>query len=361
MNYDEHDVGSRPLPGAAVPDGVELLSSKGSPGILTSTGALESSSPYRRHSRGHSGDGRLGSIDEDQSMRGEALEMVEPPSPLKTRRPSTGASAATSILRQLTTKISPVSRAAFRSTERPRGQEYATLEDGDNGHGTVDISSLEGMGWEMTDLSNPELPRLQLEDTECVSPAQTSRRPDFRSFVDTRTSGGYGMKNIGVQLKRDPTRLIRRGTGDSRDGTSEAIERSKTVKDFGRNLAQEKNMIVEVEEVFDLSTLEGGQPDNRASRGFESVSLRQSMLPQETKSYFFPEDPSVPNWKPWSMRSWYILSLMGLALGLAGFQEFLCQKSFQKARNKSGILEFNAVADISTWDFFAWKCKPNTA
>ncbi len=119
-------------------------------------------------------------------------------------------------------------------------------------------------------------------------------------------------------------------------------------------------MIVEVEEVVDLSTFEGGQLDNRRSQTFETMSMRQTVMPQETKSYFFPEDPDIPNWKPWSMRSWYILALMALALGLAGFQEFLCQRSFTKAREKSGILEFNAVADISTWDFFAWKCKLNT-
>ncbi|KIW66228.1 hypothetical protein PV04_08428 [Phialophora macrospora] len=360
MDHGNDDLGLRPLPGAALPDNVELVGDKGSSGIVTTTSAIEPATYSRRHSRGHSGDERLRSIDENESMRDEPFEFIEPPSPLKVRRPSVGASGATSMLRRLTTKIKPMSRGAFRSTKRSRGQEYATLDDGDNDHGAVvDLSSLEGMGWELTDLSNPKPTSLQDEETEYVSPAiANSHKPDFRSFVDKRASVGYGMKNIGVQLRRDPTRLARRGTRDSQDAASSALERSKTVKDFGQNLAQEKNMIVEVDEVVDLSTFEGGQLDNQRSQTFESMPMRQSVMPHETKSYFFPEDPDIPNWKPWSMRSWYILALMALALGLAGFQEFLCQKSFTKAREKSGILEFNAVADISTWDFFAWKYLP---
>ena len=346
-----HDLGSH----------AELLGSKGSPGVTTTTSAMEPASYYRRHSRGHSGDEPLKSIDETQRMRDESYGMVEPPSPPKARRLSTGPSTTTSMLRRLTTKMKPVSRGTFKSTKKPKGREYATLEGDDDAHGeAVDISSLEGMGWELTDLSHPDAVRLQDEETEYVRPDAGSNKPNFRKFVEKRSSVGYGMRNIGVQLRRDPTRIVRRGTGEVRSAASSAVERSKTVKDFGQNLAQEKNMIVEVEEVVDLSTLEGGQSDNRGSQAFESLSMRQSVLPEETKSYFFPEDPDIPNWKPWSMRPWYILSLTVLALALAGFQELLCQKSFRSARDNSGILAFNAVGDISTWDFFAWKCKCNT-
>jgi hypothetical protein len=166
------------------------------------------------------------------------------------------------------------------------------------------------------------------------------------------------MKDVGVQLRRDHTKLGRRPT-DTGEGRSTGIDRTKTVRDFGQNLASEKNVIVEVEEAVDLSVLEGGQPDNRASHYFESTPLRTSLTtPQETKSYFFPEDPDVPNWKPISMSRPYILALTALALGLAGFQEYLYQKSNTLKQQESGILAFNKVANISTWDFFAWKYLP---
>ncbi|KAK5242920.1 hypothetical protein LTR20_007080 [Exophiala xenobiotica] len=321
-------------------------SSQGSPRVVTTTSAMEPSSYYRRHSRGHSGGERMKSIDETESMPDDSYEMVEPPSPTKARQLGTSASAATSMLRRLTTKFKPMSRAAFKSTKRSKNREYAALEGEDGGPGdAVDISSLEGMGWELTYLSHPDPIRFVDEETEYVRPAE-SAKSNFRKFVDKRTSVGYGMKNIGAQLRRDPTRIVRRGTGDMRGGNSSAIERSMTMKDFGQNLAQKKNMIVEVEGVVDFSTLEGGQSHNR---------MRQSVMPQETKSYFFPEDPDIPNWKPWSLRPIYILSLLTLALALAGFQEFLCQRSYQHVREKTGILAFNDADEISSWDWFAWK------
>ncbi|EXJ67759.1 uncharacterized protein A1O5_09105 [Cladophialophora psammophila CBS 110553] len=359
MDHEQYDLGSMPLAGTSTPDKVELLGRKGSPGVSVSIGATQSAPYYRRHSRGHSGEERLKSIDETESMRDESYDLVEPASPPKARRFSAGQSAASSVLRRLTTKINPMSRGTFRSTKRSKGREYATLDDGEDGQDAiVDISSLEGMGWELTDLSNPDAERLQDEDTEYVRVNKTSGKPDFRSFVQKRASVGDGMKGVGVQLRRDPTRIVRRGTGGIRSADSSGIDRSKTVRDLGQDLAHKKNMIVEVEEVVDLSTLDGGNSENRQSRSFDAMSMRQSVLPQETKSYFFPEDPDIPNWKPWSMRSWYIWSLIVLALGLAGFQEYLCQRSFKSVREKSGILAFDAVAEISTWDFFAWKYLP---
>ncbi|EXJ87948.1 hypothetical protein A1O1_04875 [Capronia coronata CBS 617.96] len=382
----------RPLPSVAVGDKVGLLSSKDAPGTRITSTAIEPSSYYRgRHSRGNSRDERLRSIDESDSMRDVAFEMMEPSMPSKARRPSAGpSSSASSMLRRLTTKYAPLSRSNLRSTgKRSHGRHYATLGDGDVDQGAVaaavDISSLEGMGWELTDLSNPDADAdahpalLQDIGTAYVPPSQrrggsnnkSMDKPGFRSFVDKRRSVGEGMRDIGVQLRRDPTKVVRKhssgaGEGAARNAsTSTGIDRSKTVRDFGQNLAQEKNMIVEVEEVVDLSSLDGGgrgQFDIRGSSQMtESMSMRNSssvLLPQRTKSYFFPEDPDIPNWKPWSMKSVYILSLMVLAFALAGFQEYLCQRSLRSARRDSGLLAFNSVADISTWDFFAWKYLP---
>ena len=355
MNYDNNYSMFRQLPGAVVADNVGLLNGKDPPG-------MEMPPYYRgRHSRGNSRDERLRSIDETDTMQYDGFEMVDPPtSPSKTRRLSSGSpSTASSMLRRLTTKISPMNRAHFHSTKGSQGQRYATLGDGGyTDSAVVDISSLEGLGWEMTDMSNPDTRHLHDDQTEYFSPAGgISGKPDFRSFVNKRHTLGEGMRDIGVQLRRDPTKLVRRSTGEPINGQSSGVDRSRTVRELGQSLAQERNIIVEVEEAVDLSSLEGGQRGNRANQTFETMPMRHSVMPQETKSYFFPEDPDIPNWRPLSMRSAYILSLMALALGLAGFQEFLCQRSLKLAKKNSGILEFNQVADISTWDFFAWKCQ----
>lgn len=46
-----------------------------------------------------------------------------------------------------------------------------------------------------------------------------------------------------------------------------------------------------------------------------------------------------------------------IAFGLAGFEEYLCQKSLQKG-NDRGLLEFDNVDDVSIWQFFVWKYLP---
>lgn len=354
---------SPPLPNVAIGDRVGLLSSQQPPGTSTVTAATQPASHYRgRHSRGNSRDDRLRHIDENESAHYGAYDLAEPPTPSKTRRRlSAGPSSASSMLRRLTTKYSPMSRSNFQSSKRSQGRRYATLEDDEAAPvGNVDLSSLEGMGWEMTDMSNSDTARLQDDDTAYAGPSAVRGKPDFRSFVHGR-SVGEGMRDIGVQLRRDPTKVVRRSTGGPRNAESTGIDRVKTVREFGQNLAQEKKMIVEIEEAVDLSSLEGGQPDNRASRAFETMSMRQSIMPQETKSYFFPKDPDIPNWKPMSVSSVYILFLMAVALALAGIQEYLCERSIHLAHEHSGLLSFNHVAEISTWDFFAWKCKFRSA
>ncbi|KAI1629341.1 hypothetical protein EDD37DRAFT_645099 [Exophiala viscosa] len=349
---------ARVLPGEAVGDDVGLLSGKDDQVESTTTTAMEPlSHPRGRHSRGSSREERLRSIDESDSMRDTGYELVEPPTPAKPRTLIPGPSSASSMLRRLTTKYAPISRPRFRSNKRSKGRAYATLGDADGDQPAADISTLTGLGWEMNDMSNPDATGLGDSDTRYVPPTPSSRKPDFRSFVDKRRSVGEGMRDIGVQLKRDPTKVVRRPTDDAQSSQSAEVQvdRAKTVKKFGQNLAQEKKTIVEIEEVVDLSSLEGGQPDNRASRGFD---MRQSFMPQETKSYYFPEDPDVPNWKPFSMSSIYILSLMALALFLAGIQEYVCQRSIKRAAENSGLLAFNEVSQISTPDFFAWKYLP---
>ncbi len=54
----------------------------------------------------------------------------------------------------------------------------------------------------------------------------------------------------------------------------------------------------------------------------------------------------------------YISTLIIIALGLAIFQEYLCQISMSRADEGGGLLEFIAPRDIPTIDFFSWKYAP---
>lgn len=238
--------------------------------------------------------------------------------------------------------------------------------------GPVDLSSLEGLGYEVRDISPNANSKLEEEDTEYVSPSTSrqERKPDFRAFVDKRRSMadgiGDGMNQVGAQLRRNPTKAPARAPS-ARDDAAKAIDRQKTVRNIGQKLASEKNTIVVVNEApVDLSQYEGPQ-----SIGFRSstasladvVGARASTFgsipaQEDNKSYFFPNDPDIPNWKPFPMKTFWIVLLIILAFAIAAVQEVLCQISSHKSDLDPGIISFNDVKEVSTLKFFAWKYLP---
>ncbi|RMZ75138.1 hypothetical protein DV738_g5635, partial [Chaetothyriales sp. CBS 135597] len=257
---------------------------------------------------------------------------------------------------------SPITRTRFPSVRRQHGARYATLDDGADGdHYTVDISTLAGLGYELHDMSAPSFASrssqvLENEPTEYVGPQTEVHKPSFQSFINKQRerSLGDGLNAVGVEIK--PTQ-----GQSSRNVPEDEIRRSKTVRDIGRNLARETNQIIMVENAVDLSSLEGPRPLNpdRAGRSLTNRSLLDSGQP-ETQSYFFPDDPEVPNWKPFSLKTWYISVLMILAFALAGAQEALYQVSVRRHQDGGGggLLAFNSVSDVATGPFFAWKYLP---
>jgi len=317
----------------------------GGPGI---TPFIEPPSPSGwRPSRDGSATEGIVLSEEGYSTQDQPYSPRFPPTP-RVGRQAQGPASATSLLRRLTTKYrSPISgvKSPFRSTKRSQGRQYATLDDTDAEQVTVDLSTLDGLGLELRDMASSTTQRLQEEETEYV---RRSKAAASRKLHDL----GDGMKQIGAQL-RDPSKLAATGLEwpDSDSLRATAVNRSKTVRDLGQSLAQKRNVIVDVTEAVDLSSLEGHQVEHRNSHHFDAVTEG------ETHSYYFPEDPDIPNWRPRSMSSLYILCLTTLALGLAVLQEWLCQVSIHKTKENSGLLAFNQVAETSIWAFFAWKCK----
>ena len=349
---------------SAVSDDTALLGNRHRPG-LTITVPEES----RPRSRGQNS--RNSSIADDETISIEHLQYGTGDQMLSPKEPPTlgrlapaPTSAVSSLLRRMTTLRSPITRTKFRTVRRKGGQ-YATLGEGTDGEFyPVDLSSLAGLGYELHDMPGPSQASgnqdLENEDTEYVRPQSGPEKPDFQSFVIKGKSVGDGLKDIGAEIKRNPTKMPVRGQS-SRDATTSALSRRKTVRDIGQNLAREKNQIVVLNEAVDLSSLEGTRPiEYRAGQTFDNMRMdRASTIPEETQSYFFPEDPDIPNWKPFSMKTWYIGLLTLLAFTLAAVQEVLFQRSAKRHHeNKGGgLLSFNSVSDVTVGAFFAWKCE----
>ena len=331
---------------------IALLPSTNVPSIQVSTALDDDTSSLRgrRHSRD------LSSIDVLPSDYVTDEEAPASPS-THVRRLSPKPSAAENIIKRITTIRHSAKRS--RTQRRAQGGSYDHLDDTTIEPVAVDLSSLEGMGFELTEMrtnGTPTTPRWQDENTSYDRSPQ-SPKPDFRSFVRrSRTPKlGDGMV-IGAQLRRDPSRAAAHTTSNDALAPDDTLQRSLTTRNVGQSLAEERQMMVAVAEHVDLSSYDGATFDPHAS-----VASLQALTMEnvEEKSYFFPQDPDIPNWKPFSMRWPYITMLAVISLGLAGFQEWLYQHSEKRIRQgKGGLLEFDRVSQVSIPRFFAWKYLP---
>ncbi|KAK5954052.1 hypothetical protein OHC33_004623 [Knufia fluminis] len=264
-----------------------------------------------------------------------------------------------SVLRRLTTRLRN-GGSKYRSRPSQRN-DYATVEELNADHVPVDLSSLEGLGIELREVSSPDASRqdsIDRQDTAYRGANGEAQKPDFNAFRK-RTSLGSGMV-IGAKLKRDASLLDQVGDRGKSKGLEDNVRRMKTVQQVGKNLAEERGQIVAYSEGVDLSSLEGIGIRHRQSTTFDDMSLDRANTMPDTQSYFFPSDPQIPNWKPFSMRPLWIIMLTIIAFGLAGFQEGLCQMSIsrQKQEPPTALLAFDTVDDVSTWWFFVWKYLP---
>ena len=252
------------------------------------------------------------------------------------------------------------------SSRRGRGGQYNVLgEDEADEQFGIDLSTLAGMGYQLN-----EAPRAQSQNMGMDPRPESSMRNDWLQAEPnpmsptTESKLGKGMV-VGAQLMLDPSSAaVRRSLSSAQSPTSPAdIARSKSIRDIGQHLAQKRQVIVEVNEPFDLGSLEGAEIDRQVRKRTTHQSFDQMetvVKPPDgaIKSYFFPTDPDHPNWKPVSMRSYYILMLIGVSLGLGIFQEWLCRHSIALEKENSAILEFDEVSKVPLFTFFAWHYLP---
>jgi hypothetical protein len=170
---------------------------------------------------------------------------------------------------------------------------------------------------------------------------EMSRNPDLSSGLHSEGVLGGGMNTVLSASIVTPKHSDRQGPlVDSR--AKKAVQRE----------AQKTGEIVAVEEAaVDISNLGGSQYSRRSTL----ASIDQPDSKSTQKSYFFPEDPEKPSWRPISMRWPYMTFLILIALILAAIQELLCQLSIRRTNEGSGLIEFVLPQEVSTTAYFCWK------
>ncbi|KKY17703.1 hypothetical protein UCRPC4_g05336 [Phaeomoniella chlamydospora] len=243
--------------------------------------------------------------------------------------------------------------------KRSQGETYRRLEDDEGDIAdmpiNVDISSLSGAGIEMSDVGDIDQPKMNY-----LEPSGEDERRSSDISKPTLQRLGKGMV-IGAQLNVGPmtTTLDRSVSQSERESVRKTeVHRAKTIRERGQQAAQERQVIVAVNQAVDLSSYEGMDNADGSTLRPESSFLTSRRESDLTQSYYYPIDQNLPNWRPFSMRPYYIILLILISFALAGVQEWLCQLSLKLEKQNDAILKFDDVSQVSLWNFFCWKYLP---
>ncbi|KAI9791285.1 MAG: hypothetical protein M1816_004066 [Peltula sp. TS41687] len=190
-------------------------------------------------------------------------------------------------------------------------------------------------------------------DTDQEQAQGTLAAEYYQLEADGTFTDGLGGGMVAACLPVDASKNAPASTGADIRRTSkyfgEGLSRGMTIRDVGRMEAKKRNQMVVINEAspaVDISSL--------GSNDRNDVPITKS----NNNSYYFPPDPEMPNWKPFSMRWPYITTLILLSLIMAGIQEYLNQESARRKHRGDGLLKFKKVKDLTTWQFFCWKYLP---
>lgn len=263
---------------------------------------------------------------------------------------------------------------------RSRGAEYNKLEDVENRPGSQRLKGVEEVDehltYDLTGLDGTPLNKFvhnkMPSDADSMQQERDLNEAGYAAeFERLEAQLGAGMNSIvevpfthqPAHSDPPPGHLHKRGL-ETADATVSVVAQKEAEKTGGIVAVAGKLIIcsmnyepsnVHVEIPLDISDTFG--PD------FETRSVLNNGQPNDegaNTSYYFPEDPDMPAWRPFSMGWPWLTMLIIIALVLAGLQEFLCQLSIKrsKADPTDGLIRFKKAGDLSVTSYFTWKYAP---
>ncbi|KAF2743108.1 hypothetical protein M011DRAFT_461908 [Sporormia fimetaria CBS 119925] len=235
-----------------------------------------------------------------------------------------------------------------RRSARSRGVNYNRLDDEESGMGRGRLKHVDEMdeiiGYDLSGFDGTPLRGLGTGD---AGSSQRERDIDEAGFAAE-------YHRLEAQLGAGMTSILE-VPFTQREGT----QSQSCVPVAAQIRAEQTNTVVAVPEVvmdnnepsgLDLESLEG----RGLTRGLDQIQ------PSSTKSYYFPPDPDMPAWRPFSMGAPWLSVLVSIALVLAGLQEFLCQLSLRRvnADPQGGLVKFKKPQELTVLEYFTWKYAP---
>ncbi|KAF2176621.1 hypothetical protein K469DRAFT_606471 [Zopfia rhizophila CBS 207.26] len=244
---------------------------------------------------------------------------------------------------------------------RTRGGEYNKLENAEEGRAgrarLRDVEEVdEPVGYDLSGYDG--LPMKKFEAKKVASTADSIQAErdlneagyaaEYERLEAQLGAGMTSVVEVPFSHQPQPEQKISHRRGLSGVDATAREDAQKEAEKTGEILAVAAEITVDISESFGgadfetRSVLTTGQADSDGSK----------------TSYYFPEDPDMPSWRPFSMGWPWITMLTVIALAMASIQEFLCQLSMRRAEKQDGLLRFTKPGELSTIQYFTWKYAP---
>lgn len=259
-----------------------------------------------------------------------------------------------------------LNRLTSLRTSRTKGGSYNRLGDEESGPHTErlygveeeDLSGFHGASVPMKHFTHPK--KMASAADALAAERHLNEAGYAAEYERLEAQLGAGMTSITeVPFTHTTSHITEETIRGLKRGTSAAPIIDVVAKD-AQEEAEKTGGIVAVAEIpVDISDLagHGNDFDNRAS-------LAPDRGDNNEMSYFFPPDPDMPSWRPYSMGMPFLTVLVVVALALAGLQEFLCQISLKESEHvpdethKGGLVKFKSAKELSILQYFTWKYAP---
>ncbi|KAH4071956.1 hypothetical protein HBI49_100890 [Parastagonospora nodorum] len=262
--------------------------------------------------------------------------------------------------RRLLSRLSSLGRASSKAGR------YNKLEDEESRPETRRLGGVEeedAVGYDLSGFDG--LPMKKFEPQSRIANATDGKEGDrdlheagyAAEFERLEAQLGAGLDSvIEKPFTHNPTSLEVRSPSHRRVLSGSQVVSAQSMA--AQKEAEKTGGIVAVADIpVDISDFHAGSDFDTRSIMTTDTGLARSG-PQT--SYFFPEDPEQPSWRPFSMGRPWLAMLILIALALAGLQEFLCQWSLMKVREhpEGGLVSFEKPGDLTITEFFTWKYAP---
>lgn len=262
-----------------------------------------------------------------------------------------------------------LSRLTSLSRGESRGGKYNKLEDEESGHGKRRLRGVEeeeeAIGYDLSGYEGLPMKKFEPQKRMGRPTIGLEQERDFdeagyaAEYQRLEAQLGSGMNSIVEKpFTHNPVAPLQTGSPSHRRGLSNTEVVCANAAAEAQKEAEKTERIVAIADIpVDISDFHAGSDFDSASILTADTGLGKG---QSGKSYFFPDDPEQPSWRPFSMGRPWLSMLIFIALALAGLQEFLCQLSLTRIRDdpEGGLVTFNKPGELSITKFFTWKYAP---